>query len=70
MAIVPQMPAILPGMAVKVINSEDTYFGYEGQVQRVADDRIGVLFEGGNWDKLVSFRPRDLEAVDKSKGKR
>lgn len=70
MATAPQMPAILPGMAVKVINPEDTYFGFEGQVQRVADDRIGVLFEGGNWDKLVSFRPSDLETIDKSKGKR
>jgi hypothetical protein len=70
MATAPQMPAILPGMAVKVINPEDTYFGFEGQVQRVADSRIGVLFEGGNWDKLVSFRPSDLETMDKSKGKR
>ncbi len=58
---------ILPGMAVQVINPNDVYYGFQGQVQRVADQQIGVLFEGGNWDKLVTFKPQDLEAVDKAK---
>jgi hypothetical protein len=54
-------------MAVRVINPEDTYYGFEGQVQRVADQHAGVIFEGGNWDKLVTFRLTDLQGVDKSK---
>lgn len=60
---------LIPGMAVRVINPEDIYFGFEGQVQRVVDSRAGVLFEGGNWDKLVTFKLKELEIVDKSKGK-
>jgi hypothetical protein len=55
---------IFPGSAVRVSNTGDTYYGFEGQVQRVSDGRVAVLFEGGNWDKLVSFRASDLELVD------
>ncbi|WP_041429949.1 NAD(P)H dehydrogenase subunit NdhS [Synechococcus sp. PCC 7502] len=55
---------IFPGSAVRVSNVADTYYGFEGQVQRVSDGRVAVLFEGGNWDKLVSFRPTELELVD------
>ncbi|MEN9260739.1 MAG: NAD(P)H dehydrogenase subunit NdhS [Thermostichus sp. HHBFW_bins_43] len=62
-------PLIYPGVAVRVINPADTYYCFEGQVQRVTDDRAAVLFEGGNWDKLVSFRLTELEVVDKSKGR-
>ncbi len=55
---------IFPGSLVRITNSGDTYFGFEGQVQRVTDGRVAVLFEGGNWDKLVSFRQSELELVD------
>ncbi len=61
-------PLIYPGIAVRVINPADTYYLFEGQVQRVTDDHAAVLFEGGNWDKLVSFRLAELEVVDKSMG--
>ncbi len=62
-------PLIYPGIAVRVINPADTYYLFEGQVQRVTDDHAAVLFEGGNWDKLVSFRLTELEVVDKSMGR-
>ncbi len=58
---------LLPGAAVRVINPEDIYYGFQGQVQRVADGKVAVLFEGGNWDKLVTFFSRELEAVDTSR---
>ncbi len=55
---------LFPGTLVRVINPGDTYFGFEGQVQRVTDGRVAVLFEGGNWDKLVSFRLSEVEVAD------
>ena len=55
---------ILPGSAVRVKNTSDTYYRYEGQVQRVTDGKAAVLFEGGNWDKLVTFRLSELELVE------
>ncbi|OLP18840.1 DUF3252 domain-containing protein [Leptolyngbya sp. 'hensonii'] len=61
---------ILPGSAVKVINSNDTYFGFQGLVQRVTDGKAAVLFEGGNWDKLVTFRLGELELVDATAGRK
>lgn len=61
---------ILPGSAVKVKNQGDIYFGYQGQVQRVTDGKAAVLFEGGNWDKLVSFRLSELELVDATAGRK
>ena len=61
---------ILPGSTVKVINNNDTYYRFEGLVQRVSDGRAAVLFEMGNWDKLVTFQLSELEAVDLTKGKR
>ncbi|MEM9272139.1 MAG: NAD(P)H dehydrogenase subunit NdhS [Cyanobacteria bacterium P01_F01_bin.143] len=54
---------ILPGATVKVINPDDIYFNFQGLVQRIDDDRVAVLFEGGNWDKLVTFRLKELESV-------
>ncbi len=54
---------ILPGQAVRVINVDDTYYNFQGYVQRVSDGKAAVLFEGGNWDKLVTFRLSELEAV-------
>ena len=38
---------ILPGSAVKVTNVDDTYYGFQGQVQRITDGKVAVLFEGG-----------------------
>jgi hypothetical protein len=60
---------ILPGVAVKVSNSGDIYYGFQGQVQRVGDGKAGVLFEGGNWDKLVTFRLSELEEIDATAGR-
>jgi hypothetical protein len=61
---------ILPGSIVRVINPDDTYYHFEGLVQRVSDGKAGVLFEGGNWDKLVTFRLSELEAVEPAVGKK
>lgn len=61
---------ILPGSAVKVINTDDTYYAFQGLVQRIADGKAAVLFEGGNWDKLVTFRLKELEEVDVTAGKK
>lgn len=55
---------ILPGSAVRVINANDIYYGYQGLVQRISGNRVAVLFEGGNWDKLVTFRLSEIESVD------
>ena len=60
---------ILPGSTVRVINPEDTYYRFEGLVQRVSDGKAAVLFEDGNWDKLVTFQLAELEAVELKAGK-
>lgn len=60
---------ILPGATVRVTNVDDIYYRFEGLVQRVSDGKAAVLFEGGNWDKLVTFRLSELEAVNLKKGK-
>jgi hypothetical protein len=54
---------ILPGSTVRVINPNDTYYTFEGLVQRLSDGKVAVLFEGGNWDKLVTFNLVELEEV-------
>ena len=54
---------ILPGATVTVVDVTSIYNGYTGFVQRVSGDRAAVLFEGGNWDKLVTMRLRDLQAA-------
>ena len=51
---------ILPGTTVTVNNQESIYNGYEGFVQRISGDKAAVLFEGGNWDKLLTFPLADL----------
>ncbi|ELS01855.1 Protein of unknown function (DUF3252) [Xenococcus sp. PCC 7305] len=61
---------ILPGATVKVKNPDDIYFNFEGLVQRIDDDRVAVLFEGGNWDKLVTFGLSELESVQLKVGKK
>lgn len=61
--------AILPGSAVRVKNVNDIYYGYQGLVQRIGSGKVAVLFEGGNWDKLVTFQLADLELVDATAGR-
>ncbi len=51
---------ILPGATVTVNNQESIYNGYEGFVQRISGDKAAVLFEGGNWDKLLTLPLADL----------
>ena len=46
---------ILPGSTVRVNDGRSIYNGYQGFVQRISGDRAAVLFEGGNWDKLVTL---------------
>ena len=53
---------ILPGSTVTVEDARSIYNGYMGFVQRISGDRAAVLFEGGNWDKLVTLRLKDLKA--------
>ena len=54
---------ILPGSIVKVKDDHSIYKGYEGFVQRVTRKKAAVLFEGGNWDKLITFPLKHLELV-------
>ncbi|KAG0622555.1 hypothetical protein M758_3G106500 [Ceratodon purpureus] len=54
-------PLLMPGMTVIVNSPKNPYHDFSGIVQRVTDGKAGVLFEGGNWDKLVSFRLQELE---------
>jgi hypothetical protein len=61
---------ILPGTTVRVINPDDTYYKFEGLVQRLSQGKAAVLFEGGNWDKLVTFNLSELEAVELTAGKK
>ena len=51
---------ILPGTTVTVINEKSIYNGYVGFVQRISGDKAAVLFEGGNWDKLLTLPLKDL----------
>jgi len=55
---------IFPGSTVRVINSNDTYYRFEGLVQRISDGKAAVLFENGNWDKLVTFNLNELEVLN------
>ena len=52
---------ILPGSTVKVNDICSIYNGYKGFVQRISGENAAVLFEGGNWDKLVTLPLKDLE---------
>ncbi|HEY9693468.1 MAG TPA: NAD(P)H dehydrogenase subunit NdhS [Oculatellaceae cyanobacterium] len=55
---------ILPGSAVKVKNPSDIYYSFEGLVQRITDGKAAVIFEGGNWDKMITFRLSELELLE------
>ena len=54
---------ILPGSIVVVKDINSIYRGYKGFVQRVTKKNAAVLFEGGNWDKLITFKLNNLEIV-------
>ena len=54
---------ILPGSVVIVRDVNSIYRGYKGFVQRVTSKTAAVLFEGGNWDKIVTFQLTNLEQV-------
>jgi hypothetical protein len=55
-------PLILPGTTVVVRDPRSIYNGYRGFVQRISGTMAAVLFEGGNWDKLVTLPLTTLEA--------
>ncbi|XP_073131785.1 NAD(P)H-quinone oxidoreductase subunit S, chloroplastic-like [Henckelia pumila] len=61
----PELPLILPGMIAIVKNPSNPFHMYCGIVQRITDGKAGVLFEGGNWDRLVTFRLEELERREK-----
>ncbi len=52
---------ILPGTTVVVRDQSSIYNGYKGFVQRISGSMAAVLFEGGNWDKLVTMPLTTLE---------
>jgi hypothetical protein len=52
---------ILPGSTVVVRDARSIYNGYTGFVQRISGSRAAVLFEGGNWDKLITMPIKTLE---------
>ena len=54
---------ILPGSLVLIKDTNSIYKGYKGFVQRVTKNKAAVLFEGGNWDKLITFKLTNLEIV-------
>ena len=54
---------ILPGSIVIIRDINSIYRGYKGFVQRVTKKNAAVLFEGGNWDKLITFQLNNLELV-------
>ncbi|WP_397428390.1 NAD(P)H dehydrogenase subunit NdhS [Phormidesmis priestleyi] len=64
------MTMILPGSAVRVTNINDTYYGFQGLVQRISDGKVAVLFEGGIWDKLITFRMSEIEVLEPTAGKK
>ena len=63
-AMASESPApILPGTTVVVSDARSIYNGYRGFVQRISGRRAAVLFEGGNWDKLITVPLTTLKAV-------
>ncbi|KAK2966519.1 hypothetical protein RJ640_019048 [Escallonia rubra] len=61
----PELPLLMPGMIAIVKNKKSPYYMYCGIVQRITDGKAGVLFEGGNWDRLITFRLDELERREK-----
>ncbi len=54
---------ILPGSSVIVNNPASIYNGYKGFVQRITETKAAVLFEGGNWDKLLTIPLNELDLI-------
>ena len=54
---------ILPGSTVQVKDPTSIYMGYKGFVQRISGDKAAVLFEGGNWDKLITIPIKNLNLI-------
>lgn len=54
---------ILPGSSVIVNNPSSIYNGYKGFVQRITERKAAVLFEGGNWDKLLTIPLNELDLL-------
>jgi len=52
---------ILPGSTIIVNDIGSIYRGYRGFVQRISGDKAAVLFEGGNWDKLITIPIKYLD---------
>jgi hypothetical protein len=48
---------------VVVCDTTSIYNGYQGFVQRISGRSAAVLFEGGNWDKLVTMPLSRLQQV-------
>ncbi|XP_031280919.1 NAD(P)H-quinone oxidoreductase subunit S, chloroplastic [Pistacia vera] len=61
----PELPLLMPGMFAIVKNPNSPFYMYCGIVQRITDGKVGVLFEGGNWDRLITFRLDELERREK-----
>ncbi|KAK9274875.1 hypothetical protein L1049_022129 [Liquidambar formosana] len=61
----PELPLLMPGMIAIVSNPNNPYYMYCGIVQRITDGKAGVLFEGGNWDRLITFRLEELQRREK-----
>lgn len=61
----PELPLLMPGMIALVKNPNNPYYMYCGIVQRITDGKAGVLFEGGNWDRLITFNLDELERREK-----
>ncbi|XP_076933520.1 NAD(P)H-quinone oxidoreductase subunit S, chloroplastic-like [Bidens hawaiensis] len=61
----PELPLLMPGMIAIVKNPNSPYYKYCGIVQRITDGKAGVLFEGGNWDRLITFKLNELERREK-----
>ena len=55
---------ILPCSTIIVKDPASIYRGYTGFVQRISGDKAAVLFEGGNWDKLISIPIIDIETIN------
>ena len=51
----------LPRSTVVVRDGCPLYNGDRGFVQRISGQQAAVLFEGGNWDKLVTMPLKLLE---------
>ncbi|WCJ26520.1 NAD(P)H-quinone oxidoreductase subunit S chloroplastic [Euphorbia peplus] len=61
----PELPLLMPGMIAIVSNSNSPYHMYCGIVQRITDGKAAVLFEGGIWDRLITFRLEELTQREK-----